>query len=188
MAWTIFDKLAVIGTIIAVLGFLINLWYTWKSTKSPQPQIRISRVTTRDPWVERENLKPVISLLILIRNTGERSTFLSLNMQLMVLTNQKRNFRSVKTLFETEMQAEQNLPKAYNFEMHRDAFDWWFSSISIKGYYLNTKDKKRKIRFNAGNERKRTEWRKPKRVRWYHSISMWITLGFLKLKKILKSE
>ena len=60
----------------------------------------------------------------------------------MVLTNQKRNFRSVKTLFETEMQAEQNLPKAYNFEMHRDAFDWWFSSISIKGYYLNTKDKK----------------------------------------------
>ena len=183
MVWTIFNKFAIIGTVVAVLGFFINLWYTWKSTKSPQPKIRISRVTTRTPWAERENLNPVISLLILIRNTGERSTFLSLNMQLMVLIDRKGSFKSKKIPFETQMQAEQNLPKAFSFEMPRDASDWWFSSISIRGYYLNTKDKKKKIRFDAGNTRKNTEWKKPKRVRWYHSITMWLELGYFKIRK-----
>ena len=107
-------------------------------------------------------------------------------MQLTVLTFHKGSFKSKKIPFEIKMQAEQNLPKAFSFEMPKDASAWWFISVNIKGYYLNTRDKKEKIRFEAVNIRKNIEWKKPKRVRWFHSV--WLEVCLLKIRNFFGKE
>ena len=183
MELTIFEILSIVGTIFGILGTALTIYFRWKATKPKQPYFLISNVRVTNAWNPRKDNKPQIIFKILFRNTGEKSTVFNIKFKLSVLTL-KEQIISIRS-YEVPLSPDQSHDKKLAFDIEENAKEWRSGSLEIMGYYLDRRDKKKKLReFYTGPNKEDEQWKKLFSIRNFRDRLFFIA----KIKKRWKKQ
>lgn len=168
MALEVPDKIAIVALVFSVFFAILNYLYTRRKTQ-PQPRIYISRVKPKVTYAERKDKKPTCSFNILFRNSGEISTFVDVNIFINVRPiipfHTKTKEDQIHTLvsgsekYEYALDAGQNDPRSFSFDLHENAKNWKEGTLMISGTYLGYKDRERHIMILFKGKREDERWK-----------------------------